>query len=203
MNIESHGADGVVRGGLRRVIGFRFIAGGEEHSGFGAFVVVLELAGESLVGDSGGLPGLRQSKAPAFAVQDQLAIVDEGHALGGGECLGSRTDEVNVGALLENQTRGLDGIAQVLDARHAAGLHASSVHEKGIELDTAIGGEKAAAAGVEGGIIFKDGDRFLDGIKSGTSTTEDGVAGFECAANAGLVGRRIGLGDGPRSAVYE
>jgi hypothetical protein len=151
-------------GGTRRL-------GGGSDSGFGAFVVVKDwmqrgiLAGECVVAEAGCFAELGLRKAFAFAVEDQVGIVDESHAVGMGELLGSGADEIDMGALFENEARGLDGIAEAFDTGHAASLQAAAVHEKGVELNAAVGGEKAAATGVEGGIVFEDGDGCFDGIE--------------------------------------
>jgi hypothetical protein len=83
----------------------------------------------------------------------------------GGELLRAWADEVDVGTLLEDEAGSLNGVAETLDAGYSAGLHAATIHEESVELDTAIGGEKAAAAGVEGGVVFKDGDGSFYGVE--------------------------------------
>ena len=142
-------------------------------------------------------------EALAFAVEDELSVIDESHAVGGGELLGAGADEVDVLALFEDEARGLDGVAEALDAGDAAGLHAAAIHEEGVELYAAIGGEEAAAAGVEGGIVFEDGDGGFDGVDGGTAAGEDGVSGFKGGADAGLVGLSGVGGDGPCTAMNE
>lgn len=97
--------------------------------GFRAFVVAVEFAGEGFVGQTGSLAGLGVGKTPAFAIEDEFAVVDEGHAVGGGKGFGSGTDEIDVGTLFEDQARGMDGIAEVFDTRDPAGFHPASVHE--------------------------------------------------------------------------
>ena len=123
--------------------------------------------------------------------------------MGGGETLGAFAYKVDMGALFKHQPGGLDGVAQALDAGHAAGFHAAAVHEQGVELDAAIGGEKTAPAGVEGGVVFKDGDGGLHGVNGGATAAEDGVAGFEGGADAGFMGGCGVGGDGPGAAVNE
>ena len=39
-----------------------------------------------------------------------------------------------------------------------------AVHEQGVELHAAVAGEEAAASGVEGVVVFEDGDGGLDRI---------------------------------------
>jgi hypothetical protein len=123
--------------------------------------------------------------------------------VGGGEALGAFPNEVDVGGLFEDESSGLDGVAQALDTGNAAGFHAAAVHEERVELDAAVGGEKAAAAGVEGGVLFKDGDGCFDGVESRASAGEDGIAGFEGFADADLVGLGSVRGNGPCTAVDE
>ncbi len=103
------------------------------------------------------MAGLCLDEAFAFAIEDELAVVDEGHAVGMRELLGTFAYEVNVRTFLEDEACGVNGIAQVLDAGDAAGFHAAAIHEEGVELDAAVGGEKAAASGVEGGVVLKHG----------------------------------------------
>jgi hypothetical protein len=50
-----------------------------------------------------------------LAVEDEFRVVDEGDAMGLGELLGARSDEVDVGAVFEDEAGGLDGIAEALD----------------------------------------------------------------------------------------
>jgi hypothetical protein len=142
-------------------------------------------------------------EALAFAVENQFGVVDEGHAVGLGEVLRAVAYEIDVRTFFQDQTGGLNGVAESLDAGHAASLHAPAVHEEGIELDAAVGGEKAAAAGVEGGVVFKDGDSGFDGIEGGCAAGKDCVAGFKGFADSGQVGGRGVGGDGPCATVNE
>jgi len=160
-------------------------------------------SGKGFVSEAGGLAGLGVGEALDFAGQDELGVVDEGHAVSGGEALRAISDKIDVLAFFEDEAGGLDGVAEALDAGHAAGFHAATVHEEGIELDTAVGGEEAAAAGVEGGVVFKDGDGGLDGVDGGAAEGEDGIAGFKGGADAGFMGGCGVGGDGPGAAVNE
>ena len=80
----------------------------------------------------------------------------------------------------------MDGVAEAFDTGDATGSHAAAVHEERVELDAAVGGEKAAATGVEGGVVFKNGDGGFDGVKSGATAGEDGVSSLEGGSDAGL-----------------
>ena len=218
-DVEGDGADGVV-GVETRAVGVCAFPVSESRHGAPIFVLDSErctvvkavsgllsswriVAGEGVVGEAGGFAGFGMGEAFALAVEDQLGVVDEGHAVGVGKLLGAVADEVDMRALFEDQAGGLDGVAEALDAGHAAGLHAAAVHEEGIELDAAIGGEEAAAAGVEGGVVFEDGDGGFDGVESRAAAGKNGVAGFKRAADAGLVGGSGVGGDGPGAAVDE
>jgi hypothetical protein len=109
--------------------------------------------------------------------------------------------EVNVGALVEDEASGLDGVAKVFDAGYATGAEGGSVHEEGVELDFAFGGEEAAAAGVEGGVVFEDGHGGFYGVGGGATFAEDLVTGFEGAGDAALVVFGHFGRDGPGAAV--
>ena len=211
--IEGDGADGVVAvwSGRRGFVvprspnasgpGAPDVVGSKLKGGFG--ILVVAVAGEGGIGEAGGVTGLCLGEAFAFAIEDELAVVDEVHAVGRSEVFGAFADEVDMGALFEDEARGVDGIAEALDAGDAAGFHATAVHEEGVELDATVGGEEAATAGVEGGIVFEDGDGGFDGVDGCAAASEDFVTDFKGAADAGFVsGCGVG-GDGPCSAVDE
>lgn len=173
----------------------------DRDSGFGAFVVFE--AGEGLIGEAGGVAGLGFCEATAFALEDEVGVVDQGHAVGLREGFGSGSDEVDVRAFFENDAGGVDGIADALDASDSAGFHAASIHEERVELDAAVGGEEAAAACVEGGVVFEDGDGGFNRIDGCTAAGKDFMAGFERAAHAGFVCGRVGVGNGPGASMDE
>jgi hypothetical protein len=100
----------------------------------------------------------------------------------------------------------VNGVAQALDAGDAASAHGAAcatVHEKCVELDPAIAGEKGASARVEGLIVFEDGDSSFNGIDGGGATIEQGVAGEECTADAAAVGFDGVVRNGPGAAMDE
>jgi hypothetical protein len=164
---------------------------------------VENMSGEGFVGQAGGLAGLGMGEALAFAVEDEFGVVDEGHAVSLSELLCAVADEVDVGTLLKDQARGLNRVAEALDAGNTTGLHAAAVHEQGVHLNAAIGGEEAAPAGIEGGVVFKDGNGSFNGIEGGTATGKKGVAGFKGVADAGFMSNSVGGGNGPCAAVNE
>jgi hypothetical protein len=119
----------------------------------------------------------------------------------GGEVFRSLAYEVDMGTFVEDQAGGLDGVAEAFDAGYTSGAEGGSVHEEGVELDAAFGGEEAAAAGIEGGVVFKDGDGGFYGVGGGGSLFEEGVAGGEGAGDALLVIFGHFGWDGPGAAV--
>ena len=120
-----------------------------------------------------------------------------------GETLRSGADEVDVGALVEDEAGGLDGVLEALDAGDAAGAEVFAVHQQGVELDAAVAGEEGAAAGVEGVVVFHDGDGGFDGVDGGAAALERGPAGGEGVGDAALVGGDGVVGHGPGAAVDE
>ena len=163
----------------------------------------IAVAGEGVVGEACGLTGLGICEPFALTVEDQLGVIDEGDAVGVGEGFSAGADEIDVRAFFEDDAGGVDGVAEALDTGDAASLHAAAVHEEGVELNAAVGGEEAAATGIEGGVVFKDGDSGFDGIESRATAREEVVAGFKCAADTGLVGGCLAGRDGPGTAVDE
>ena len=91
----------------------------------------------------------------------------------------------------------------MLDAGHSAGFHSAAVHEERVELHSSVGSEEAAAACVEGRIVFENGDGGFDGIEGRSALREDGVALLQSVSYSGLVGRHCFLRDGPGAAMNE
>ena len=152
---------------------------------------------------SGELGLLEAHEAVALAGNDELGVVDEAHAMLRREALGAGADEVDVRRLVEHKPRGLDGVAQTLDAGDAAGAQGAAVHHQGVELHAAIAGEEGTAAGVEGVVVFHDGDGGLDGIEGGAVLREHSPAGGERVGDAALVRRDSVVRHGPGAAVDE
>src|SRR5258708_39957585 len=75
--------------------------------------------------------------------------------------------------LFQNDARSFNRIADPLDAANAAGAPGAAVHEEGIELHAAIAGEQAAAAGVEGFIIFQADDGGLHRAARASATSQN------------------------------
>lgn len=134
---------------------------------------------------------MSECEAVAFAVEHEVPVVNESHTVRSGEFFRAIADEIDMRTLFKHQPGSEDGIANSLDASHAAGFHAAAVHEERVELNAAVGGEEASPAGVERGIIFEEDNGGLYGIEGGASTSEDFEAGLERGANPGFVGGRL------------
>ena len=163
----------------------------------------LAVAAEGGVGSAGGFALLELHEAVAFAVDDELGVVDQSHAVLGGETLGTRADEVDMRRFFEHQAGGLDGVAEALDAGDAAGAEVGAVHEQGVELDAAVAGEEGAAAGVEGVVVFHDGDGGFDGVDGCAAVLELCPAGGQGGGDAALVRVDGVVGHGPGATVDE
>ncbi len=137
--VERDGAHGVVRvdGGVDQAQFFGERAqdfgvergldqGGIRQYSFPGFA----RAGEGGVAATGGFVELELHQALAFAGDDELRIVDQAHAVLGGEALGAGADEVDVRGFFEDETRGLDGVAEPLDAGDATGAKVGPIHEE-------------------------------------------------------------------------
>lgn len=96
------------------------------------------LAGEGVVGESGGLAGLGFREPSSLAVEDEFGVGDEGHAVCVSEFFSALADKVDMLALFKDKTGGADGVAKMLDTGDASGFHAAAVHEKCVELDAGI-----------------------------------------------------------------
>ena len=161
------------------------------------------VAGEGSVGVAGCFGSLEGHEAVALAGDDEFGVVDEAHAVLGGEALGTGSDEVDVGGFFEDDAGGLDGVAETFDAGYASGAEVGAAHEEGVELDAAVAGEEGASAGVEGVVVFHDGDGGFYGVDGGATSGESGPAGGEGGGDASFVGGYGVVGHGPGSAVDE
>jgi hypothetical protein len=199
--VEGYGAYGVVgvEGG---VVDAEFFGEGGDDLGLNGELFD-GITGEGGVGFTGGFGSLEGHEAFAFAGNDEFGVVDEAHAVLGGEALGSGAHEIDVGGFFEDEAGGLDGVAEALDAGDSSGAEVGTAHEEGIELDAAVAGEKGAAAGVEGVVVFHEGDGGFDGIDGGAAAGESGPAGGEGGGDASFVGGYSVVGHGPGSTVDE
>ena len=93
------------------------------------------------------------------------------------------------------------------DASDRTGAARAPVHNRGVELDRAVGGEHGTAAGVELWRVLQHGDRGGDRVERAAAAGEDrsssGERGTERGACRGLDRRRKGVaGHAARAAVH-
>jgi len=170
------------------------------------FLVRFLNTGKGLVGEAGLLIALRVGQTRAFTIEHQLGVIDQRHALLGGKVLRVAANEVDMRTLFEDETRGVDGIAQPLDAGHTARAHGAgdaAIHQQCIELDFAVAREKGAAACIERLVVFEHGDGGLDCIDSSGAALQQRVTGEQRTADAEGVSIDGVIRDGPRAAMNE
>ena len=74
-------------------------------------------------------------------------------------------DEQHVAALGEHRARRADRVAHAAHGRHRAGGARGAVHDRRVELDAAVLGQRGAAPGVELGVVLEHDDGGLDGVE--------------------------------------
>ncbi len=107
---------------------------------------------------------------------------------GSGELVGAGGDEHDVRALEHDGAGELDGVAGGGDAGDGSGLEGGAVHDGGVELVFAVGGEDGSAAGVEERVVFEDGEGDADGVDGGAVPVENRGGGVDGGGEAGAVG---------------
>ena len=120
-----------------------------------------------------------------FGEEEALRLLLEADVSGEGVCSGA--DHHYVFRFVHDGAGEGDGMAGVLDVGDGSGLHGGSVHDGGVHLIGAVGGEDGAASGVEERIVFEDFDGGLDGVGGGASFIEDGSGGGDGFIESGAV----------------
>lgn len=96
-----------------------------------------------------------------------------------------------------------NGIADALEARDRAGAKGTPVHDDSIAFDAAVEVQVRAESGIKDRIVFEDDDRGLHGVERGATLGEDGPAGLESTAAAGLACIDGVVGDVPCAAMND
>ena len=106
-------------------------------------------------------------------------------------------------ALLHRCPRGLDRTARGGHSRDRPGAPVVAVHDRRVQFATAIGGEHAAASGVERRIFFQHARRRLDRIECISAAGQHGLAGVQRCLQPGARGGFMfgGEGVGPHRAA--
>jgi hypothetical protein len=137
---------------------------------------VVEVTREGGIGEAGSLTRLCLGEPLAFAFEHELRVINELHTMRLRETLCAIADEVHMRTLFEDEACRMDGVAQPFYARDTSRLHPATVHQKRVKLHAAVGGEKAATASVEGGIVFEYRNGGLDGVDGSAAAGENLVA---------------------------
>ena len=134
-----------------------------------------------------------------LALGDEPRLVLEGQAGGGGELDRRRADEQDVATVGEHRARRADRVAHAAHGRHRAGGARRAVHDRGVELDAPVLGQRRAAAGVELRVVLEHHDGGLDGVERRAAGRQHRVPGLDGGgrARAHALGA---LGVGDRSA---
>jgi hypothetical protein len=121
--------------------------------------------------------------APALA-RDEPAIIDLLEPGLARELVGSRAGEENVRPLLHQPPGEADRGARRRQSGDCAGAPVAAVHDRGVELDYALAGQHAAAAGIEAGIVLERSDARFDCVEGGATARENRCACIECRAKS-------------------
>src|SRR5579883_104163 len=113
------------------------------------------------------------------------------------------SNKINMRTSIKHQPRRMNRIAQTLDACDASGAQRASVHQQCIQFHAPIAGEKTAASGIEGVIVFENGYGSLNGIHCRCAFRKQGVSGMESIGNAALMRRDHIVGNGPGAPVNQ
>jgi hypothetical protein len=101
--------------------------------------------------------------------------------------LGPGRDEQHVRRLLHDRTGERHRVAYARHARAGSGLAGGAVHDGGVHLHAAVGGEHRTAAGVEERAFLERADGRLNGVERRSSGREQLVAREEPVAQGAMV----------------
>jgi len=147
--------------------------------------------------------GILAAAEPGFAFGGGYKIlgIAETDAVRGGEVLRPFGDEHHVRTFFEDGAGGLDGIFDASQARDGAGAKRVGIHDDGVAFDVAVKRQMGAESGVEGRIVFENGDGGFDGVERVAAVIENFPAGLKSAKTAGFAGVNGIIGDVPGAAV--
>ena len=93
------------------------------------------------------------------------------------------------------------GLRNALNTAHAAAAQGGAIHDERVELHFAVAIQKAAAAGVEGLVIFHDDDSFFDRIERRPAALEHAPARSHGVAHAVEMSFHHVVRNGPGAAM--
>ena len=149
--------------------------------------------------------GIIAAALPGFALggRDEIFGIAERNALRVGETFGPVGDEHHVGTFFKDDASGLDGVFYAVKAGDGARAQRGGVHDDGVTFDLAVEIEVRAIAGVEDGVVLKDGGGGFDGVESVASVGENVPSGVKSAETAGFTCLDGVVGDVPSTAVED
>ena len=110
-------------------------------------------------------------------------------------------DKIHVRTFIQNEPRCANRIANALHTANATGAQSSAIHHEGIELHAAVAGEKAAAAGVKGFIVFHADDSGFHGVHRRAAAFQNVPAFIQRHLHAVSMGFNHVVRDGPGAAM--
>src|SRR5690348_15720472 len=113
------------------------------------------------------------------------AVVDLLEAVASREIVSALAAEKNVRPFVEQPPREADRRPRGPESGDRPGAAVAPVHDRRVELDAAGGGENAAAAGIEAGILFEHAHGRFDGFKRRLAFLENRRPGSERCFEAG------------------
>src|SRR2546423_7334924 len=146
-------------------------------------------------------PRLRLTQPDALALDHQLGIFAQLHAVLLSKDLCPFSNKINMRALTQYQPRCPDRIADSLHAANATGAKCGSIHDQRIHLHAAVAGKKAAVSGVEDIVFFHHHYSFFHGLERSAALGQDVPASVECLAYSVLVRFRHLIRNGPGPAM--
>src|SRR5204863_9204724 len=99
-------------------------------------------------------PRERLGERRACVLRHERSRIDARHAVPPGDLGGALTDVENVSALVEYRPRYRHGIAKTDESADRAEPKAFTLHDRSVELDRAVLGERRPKTGVESRIVF-------------------------------------------------
>src|SRR5262245_12777969 len=158
-------------------------------------------AGKGQVRMSGSFFLLSFLEALDFALDHQLLVAAQPHAVLLGEPLSAFPHKIDVGTLVEHQPCSLNRVANMLDAADAAGSHGSSLHHERVHLYPAIAGQEASAARVKGFVVLHGHDSGFDGVQRHAAALQHAPSFGDCILHTGQMRVDHVIGYGPGAAM--
>lgn len=166
-------------------------------------IVGAQRAGKCCIRRTLELRLLKSHQPLALPWNNELGIVNQPHAMLHGETLRPCSNKINMGTVVEYQTRCMNRILQPLHTCDPAGTKVLSIHQQRIQLHPAILRQKRTSPGIEGLIIFHYRNCRLYCIDGASPAFQKGIAGLNGLRNSSLMGFDRIIRHRPRAAVNQ